>query len=210
MKIVVENISVVRGEDLIFSNLSFAVSAGEALVIRGSNGVGKSTLLRALAGLLPFEVGSAEIEGLGEEFGEARLAELCHYLGPENAMKPSMTVEENLVFWQQFSGQPHLDIDEAIEMVGLGGLGTVPFAHLSTGQSRRIAIARLLVSYRPIWLLDEPTSGLDVASETQFAALMEAHLEDQGIIIAATHIPLGLKRMEELVFKESAVLGAGE
>lgn len=199
MKIVAENLSVVRGEDLIFSGLSFAVSTGEALVVSGPNGAGKSSLLRAVAGLLPLEAGTLEIADRPSEFGEAKLPELCHYLGPGNAMKPSMNVEENLQFWRDFDGQAHLEIDEALEMVGLDGLGPVPFAHLSTGQRRRIGIARLLVSYRPVWLLDEPTSGLDAASEAQFAALMQAHLEDDGIIVAATHIPLGLANARSLV-----------
>lgn len=200
MKIIADQLSVVRGEDLIFSALSFGVSAGEALIIRGPNGAGKSTLLRAICGLLPLHSGTLRHEDPAGEFGEANLAELCHYLGHDNAMKPAMTVGENLRFWQKFAGQPHLDVDEALEMVGLDGLDPVPFSHLSTGQRRRIAIARLLVSYRPIWLLDEPTSGLDAASEAQFSALMQAHLEDEGIIIAATHVPLGLKNAREFIF----------
>lgn len=199
MKIVAENLSVVRGEDLIFSGLGFSVGTSEALIVSGPNGAGKSTLLRAIAGLLPLEAGTLNLENKSAEFGEAKLPELCHYLGPGNAMKPALNVEENLSFWQEFDGQPHLEIDEALEMVGLEGLGPVPFAHLSTGQRRRIGIARLLVSYRPVWLLDEPTSGPDAASEAQFSALMQAHLEDDGMIIAATHMPLGLENTRSLV-----------
>ncbi len=200
MKVIADNLSVERGEDLIFEGLSFEVSSGEALIIRGPNGAGKSTLLRAIAGLLPLLTGELRIENKDKEFGDARLPELCHYLGPNNAMKLSMSVEQNLSFWQDFAGQAHLGIDEALEMVGLSGLGPVPFAHLSTGQRRRIGIARLLVSYRPIWLLDEPTSGLDGASEAQFAELMEVHRQDGGLIIAATHISLGLNNIKEFVF----------
>lgn len=201
MMVTADNLSVVRGEDLIFSDLSFTVSSGEALVVRGPNGAGKSTLLRAVAGLLPLEGGALTFEDPSGEFGEADLPQLCHYLGHENAMKPSMSVEENLRFWQEFAGQPHLEVDESLEMVGLRGLGPVPFSHLSTGQRRRTAIARLLVSYRPLWLLDEPTAGLDSASEAQFTALMKAHLEDDGLIIAATHVPLGLKGAKEFVLQ---------
>ncbi len=115
-----------------------------------------------------------------------------------------MSVAENLRFWQDFAGQPHLDVDEALDMVVLDGLQSVPFAHLSTGQRRRIGIARLLVSYRPIWILDEPTSGLDAASEKQFADLMKVHLEDGGLIIAATHIPLGLETAPVLVLGDDS------
>lgn len=170
-------------------DLSFEAQTGEALLIRGENGSGKSTLLRALAGLLPLDAGTIFLSS-NEEFGETELPQLCHYLGHENAMKPAMSVGENLSFWQDFAGQPHLDIDEALDMVGLTGLDFVPFAHLSTGQRRRASIARLLVSWRPVWLLDEPTSGLDAQSAQQFVDLMQAHLEDDGIIIAATHLPL--------------------
>lgn len=201
MKLQINNLSVNRGDELIVSALSFAVANGEALVVRGANGVGKSTLLRALAGLLSIESGSIEIVAPEAEFADQSVADLCHYLGGDNAMKPALSVEENLQFWQDFCGRPHLDVDEALDMVGLDGLQAVPFAHLSTGQRRRIAIARLLVSYRPIWILDEPTSGLDAASEQQFSALMQAHLEDDGLIIAATHIPLGLAAARELLLE---------
>ena len=200
MKLIGNELSVERGEDLIFSDLSFGVSSGEALIVRGPNGAGKSTLLRAVAGLLPLLSGSLTVEDKDNEFGGAELPQLCHYLGHDNAMKAAMSVGENLKFWQEFAGQPHLDIEEALDMVGLSGLDAVPFAHLSTGQRRRIGIARLLVSYRPVWLLDEPTSGLDSPSQAQFEALMKAHLEDDGIIIAATHIPLEIGAFKELVF----------
>ena len=201
MKLQINNLSVRRGDELIVSDLTFTVATGEALVVQGANGVGKSTLLRALAGLLSHDGGSVEVADPDPEFSGMTVGELCHYLGGDNAMKPALSVEENLLFWQEFCGQPHLDVDEALDMVGLDGLQTVPFAHLSTGQRRRIAIARLLVSYRPIWILDEPTSGLDAASEKQFSALMQAHLEDDGLIIAATHIPLGLESARDLLLE---------
>lgn len=113
-------------------------------------------------------------------------------------MKTALSVEENLTFWRDFCGEPHLGVGEALEMVGLPGIGHLPFGYLSTGQRRRASIARLLVSWRPVWLLDEPTAGLDAASEKQFSALMAAHLEDGGIVVAATHVPLGLEGVGEL------------
>ena len=192
MKLQIENLGVKRGEEMILSALNIVVSGGQALIVRGANGAGKSTLLRAIAGLLPHESGRVVLENADPEFAGATVPELCHYLGGDNAMKSAMSVAENLEFWQQFSGQPHLDIDVALDMVGLDGLQSVPFGHLSTGQRRRIGIARLLVSYRPIWILDEPVSGLDAASEEQFSDLMKVHLEDGGLIVAATHVPLGL------------------
>jgi heme exporter protein A len=113
-------------------------------------------------------------------------------------MKTVMTVEENLAFWRDFLGPGRRGLDEALEMVGLEAIGHLPFGYLSTGQRRRAALARLLVSDRPVWLLDEPTSGLDAASITRFSGIMRRHLEDGGIIVAATHVPLGLESAAEL------------
>jgi len=190
-----ENLAAERGGELVFSDISFSLRAGDGLVVTGPNGVGKSTLLRAVGGLLPLVAGRLHFEG-DVESPEAGAA--CHYVGHQNAMKTALTVEENLRFWRDFSGSPHLEIAESLEMVRLGDIGHLPFGYLSTGQRRRAAIARLLVSYRPVWLLDEPTAGLDRASEAQFAELMRAHLDDGGMILAATHHPLGLEEAKEL------------
>ena len=208
MKLKIDKLAVMRGEELVLSDVSFSISGGEAVLVQGANGSGKSTLLRAIAGLLPNQSGSISIVDREAEFGTHPLGELCHYLGIENSMKPALSVQENLAFWQEFCGQPHLDVDAALDMVGLDGLQSLQFAHLSTGQRRRAAIARLLVSYRPIWILDEPTSGLDRASEEQFAALMGVHLEDGGLIVAATHMPLGLKNMRVVTLARGGVEGA--
>jgi len=190
-----ENLAAERGGELVFSDISFSLREGAGLVVTGPNGAGKSTLLRAVAGLLPLTGGRVRFEG-DSEFTEAGGA--CHYLGHQNAMKTALTVEENLRFWQDFSGSAHLTVAESLEMVGLGDIGHLPYGYLSTGQRRRAAIAKLLVSYRPVWLLDEPTAGLDKASEAQFADLMRAHLDDGGMIMAATHHPLGLEDAAEL------------
>ena len=192
MKLIVEDLAVARGEMLVLDGVSFTLSPGEALIVTGENGAGKSTLLAALAGLLPAERGRIVAEGLPAAFDGHDVARLCHLLGGGNAMKDAMSVAENLAFWRGLDGEPHLEVDEALDMVGLGHLEDVPFAHLSTGQRRRIGVARLLVSFRPIWLLDEPTSGLDAGSAAQFAELMRAHLAEDGLIVAATHVPLGL------------------
>lgn len=195
MRIVARNLSGERGGEHVFGPLDFAIAAGGALVVTGENGSGKSTLLRVVAGLLPPTAGDVALEGAGEE----TLASSAHYLGHQNAMKTALSVEENLKFWRDFEGEPHLEIDEALEMVGLPDIGHLPFGYLSTGQKRRASIARLLVSYRPVWLLDEPTAGLDARSERQFAGLMAAHLEDGGLIMAATHVPLGIAGAREMV-----------
>src|SRR5690606_30582420 len=140
-----------------------SLGEGGGLVVTGPNGSGKSTLLRIVAGLLPPAAGLIRLEDAPAGF--EGVAAACHYLGHANAMKTALTVDENLRFWRGFSGEPHLEVEEAREMVGLPETGHLPYGYLSTGQRRRVSIARLLVSYRPVWLLDEPTAGLDKASE---------------------------------------------
>jgi heme exporter protein A len=196
MRLIADNLATERGGEPVFSGVSFDLGAGEGLVVTGPNGSGKSTLLRVVAGLLPATEGAVRLEGGSEEWPEPQAA--CHYLGHQNAMKTALSVEENLRFWREFCGAPHMEIDEALDLVGLPQVAGLPFGYLSTGQKRRISIAKLLVSYRPVWLLDEPTAGLDRASEKQFAALMAAHMEDGGIVVAATHIPLGLEGVKDL------------
>ncbi|MBO6539935.1 MAG: heme ABC exporter ATP-binding protein CcmA [Rhizobiaceae bacterium] len=196
MRLVAQALAGERGGEPVFSGVSFSLGEGDALTVTGPNGSGKSTLLRVVAGLLPAAAGTITFEGGGEEWPTPRSA--AHFLGHQNGMKTALTVDENLRFWREFKGEPHLESQEALEMMGLGEIGHLPFGYLSTGQKRRVAIARLLVSYRPIWLLDEPTAGLDAASEAQFAELMQAHLEDGGMIMAATHLPLGLTAATEL------------
>ena len=200
MRLVAEGLSAKRGEDLIFQDIRFEIASGEALVVKGANGSGKSTLLRVLAGLLPAESGTAKL--LAAPHPVERLGEASHYLGHRNAMKRELTVEENLSFWQacfgDFAGGAGMPVMEAVEAVGLGGIAHLPFGYLSAGQQRRMAMAKLLVSWRPVWILDEPTAALDAAAETMFAGLVTAHLARGGIAIAATHQPLGLEGAKEL------------
>lgn len=196
MRLVADNLAGERGGEPVFSGIGFSLGRGEALIVTGPNGSGKSTLLRVVAGLLPAAAGTVGLEGGGEDF--PTVASACHYLGHRHAMKTALAVAENLAFWQGFFDDAGLAIPEALEQVGLGAIGHLPFGYLSAGQKRRAAIARLLVSRRPVWLLDEPTAGLDKASDERFAGLMKAHLESGGIIVAATHLPLGLDRAQEL------------
>ncbi|TIL71741.1 MAG: heme ABC exporter ATP-binding protein CcmA [Mesorhizobium sp.] len=201
MRLIAENLGGERGGEAVFSGINFALSKGQALIVTGPNGAGKSTLLRIVAGLLPVAAGRLLVEGGGEDFPS--VASACHYLGHQNAMKTALSVAENLRFWRDFSGADFLSAEEALAMVGLDGIGHLPFGYLSTGQRRRAAIAKLLVSRRPLWLLDEPTAGLDKASEERFGRLMREHLDEGGIIIAATHLPLGLEGAQELRMGET-------
>jgi heme exporter protein A len=201
MRLIAENLGGERGGEAVFSGINFALGKGQALIVTGPNGAGKSTLLRIVAGLLPVAAGRLLVEGGGEDFPS--VASACHYLGHQNAMKTALSVAENLRFWRDFSGADFLSAEEALETVGLDGIGHLPFGYLSTGQRRRAAIAKLLVSRRPLWLLDEPTAGLDKASEERFGGLMREHLDEGGIIIAATHLPLGLEGAQELRMGET-------
>lgn len=200
MHLTAENLGVRRGEDFIFMNISFKLSDGEALVLTGRNGSGKSTLLRTVAGLLRPERGQVKIAGEGIE-AEMRPSEACHYLGHRNAMKTELTVSENLRFWKDFLGDFHgaagVAIDEAAESVGLAGITHLPFGYLSAGQQRRFAMAKLLVAWRPVWILDEPTAALDRAADDMFTDLVKGHLAKGGIVLAATHQPLGLEKAQE-------------
>jgi heme exporter protein A len=200
MRLVCERLEARRGERWIFGGLSFDIEAGNALVITGANGSGKSTLLKLIAGFLPAAGGTIRLEG-GDP--EKRLAEQCHYLAHANGLKPQLSVLENLSFWHGFLG-PGIDPAEALGEVGLGALGDIPAGYLSAGQKRRVAIARLLVSRRQIWLLDEPTAALDSVAEEQFAALVNRHLVSGGMAIAATHQPLGLRNASSLDMRDYA------
>jgi heme exporter protein A len=179
----------VRGGREVFSGLDFVTASGEALAVVGANGAGKTSLLRLIAGLLHPADGEIALEG-GE--AELTLAEQAHYLGHRDALKPALSVIENLAFWRDFLGGEAGDAAQRLARVGLGHAAHLPAAFLSAGQRRRLSMARLLCVKRPIWLLDEPTSALDAAGQALFAGLMREHLEGGGIIIAATHTPLGI------------------
>jgi len=173
--------------------LDFEACSGEVLAVTGPNGSGKTSLLRMIAGLLTMAGGSIGLEG-GET--ELTLPEQAHYLGHRDALKPALSVMENLSFWRDFLGGEAFDARQSLAAVGLDHAAQLPAAYLSAGQRRRLSLARLLAARRPVWLLDEPTSALDAAGQTMFAALMGDHLSRGGLIIAATHAPLGLATRE--------------
>ncbi|WP_377297328.1 heme ABC exporter ATP-binding protein CcmA [Rhizobium sp. SGZ-381] len=204
MRLIAETLAARRGEDLIFSNISFALGSGEAMVLTGRNGAGKSTLLRVVAGLIRPAKGRVDWVGSGAGALQPP-GEVSHYLGHRNAMKPELTVAENLGFWRDFlgdmTGGAGLSVEEAADRVELPALLDLPFGYLSAGQQRRMAFAKLLVAHRPVWLLDEPTAALDAAAEALFARLIRAHLTAGGLVIAATHQPLDFEATQRLEMK---------
>jgi len=194
LRLEAEDLACNRGERRIFSGVAFALRSGDALVVRGRNGAGKSTLLDLLAGRLHPAAGTLRLL----DAGDRTLPECLHYVGHRDALKAALTARENLDFARGFLGSPALTSGEALEAVGLAHAGGLPVAYLSAGQRRRIALARLLVAHRPLWLLDEPTSALDAASQETLLRLMEEHRGRGGIIIATTHAPLALGGAKEI------------
>jgi heme exporter protein A len=196
MQLVGSDLACVRGGRAVFAGLNFAVSGGQALLIRGPNGAGKSSLLRLCAGLVGISGGTLTLAGADPEL---TIGEQAHYLGHQDALKPALTVAENLAFWARYlgGGTPRAE-GTALASVGLDRIAHLPAAYLSAGQRRRLSLARLIAVQRPIWLLDEPTSALDADAQATLAGLMQRHLAGGGFILAATHGPIGVDGAQEL------------
>ncbi len=193
------DLGCVRGGRRVFSGVNFAVESSKSMVLTGANGAGKSSLLRLIAGLIRPQEGAVALSGGDDELS---VGEQAHYVGHLDPLKPALTVTENLTFWVRFlnGGAPpgHISAASGLDAVGLGELGHLPAGYLSAGQRRRLSLARMLAVPRPIWLLDEPTTALDAASQERLGRVMRAHLGGGGIILAATHGPLGLEDAKEL------------
>jgi heme exporter protein A len=200
VRLSVDNLACRRSGRRIFANLSFALGPGDALAVTGRNGAGKSSLLAILSGRLRPDAGRIDVA----DVGEASLPECLHAVGHRDGLKSSLTAGENLLFAQRLLGAPRLSPHDALERLGLGHAHDLPVAYLSAGQRRRVALARLLVCARPLWLLDEPTAALDTASQAVLAELMADHRDGGGLVIAATHQALGLADAAELRIEAAA------
>ena len=219
LALVAQHLTIGRGGRVIGEHLDFRVEAGSGLLLTGPNGAGKTTLLRTIAGFLRPLAGVVRIDGLG---ADSEPGEAIHAVGHHNGLRAALTVRENLAFWGRFfadggdtgvrpggsdpmDGADDLDnrVDNALDAFNLFDLEDIPAGALSAGQKRRLGLARLLVSPRPIWLLDEPNVSLDVASRALFAGVVDARIAGGGIVLAATHLPLGSKVSRELHLGQS-------
>jgi heme exporter protein A len=199
MELRVSDLAVARGGVPVLEGVNFVLAEGRALILRGPNGIGKTTLLRAIAGLQP---------ALAGEVGLDR--EAMVYAGHADGIKPTLSVQENLTFWAAVFGTE--DITPALEGFALGPLAARPAGALSAGQKRRLGLARLLVTGRPVWILDEPTVSLDTEAVGLFGAAVRAHLAGGGMALMATHIDLGLAEadlLEVAPFKAKAPIDGG-
>lgn len=177
-----EGVACVRGGQRLFEDISFALGAGDALIVSGPNGVGKSSLIRVAAGLLA--------PAQGRVIGAARRA----LLAEAHALDPELPLAAALRFWAMIDAVPGPDaaVAAALDQVALSHVASVPVRLLSTGQRRRAALAPMIAAQAPVWLLDEPASGLDTASVDRLAAIVAAHRDGGGAVIIATHQPIAL------------------
>jgi heme exporter protein A len=199
VQLIAENLTLERGGRAVVDGLSFRLSSGEALLLTGPNGSGKTTLLRALAGFLAPASGTIH---LGDAPPERERAELCHFVGHLDGLKNHLTVAENLAFWRDYldedSTAARRSLQAALDRFDLAPLADIPAGYLSAGQRRRLALARLGVAERPVWLLDEPTVSLDAASVALLLKAIAGHVASGGLAAIATHVPMALERAREI------------
>jgi heme exporter protein A len=186
MELKANGLTCERGGRIVFRGLSLALRTGQLMQLTGPNGSGKSSLLRLVAGLNEAQSGDISLTGGAKDLS---IGQQAHYIAHQEPVKAALSVHENLAFWRDFLGGG--DVEEALEAFDLARLSSYPAGLLSAGQKRRLALARLVLVPRVLWLLDEPTVGLDTASLARLVGVMARQIEKGGMIIAATHVPLG-------------------
>jgi heme exporter protein A len=186
MELHAKDLNCERGGRTVFRGVSLSLKPHQLMQLTGPNGSGKSSLLRLIAGLNEAQTGTITLSGGDPDLS---IGQQAHYIAHQEAVKTALSVHENLAFWRDFMGGG--DVDEALEAFDLTRLSSYPAGLLSAGQKRRLALARLVLVPRALWLLDEPTVGLDIASLERLVKVMDAQLARGGMIIAATHVPLG-------------------
>lgn len=201
MTLEARDLACIRGERRLFRGLGFTVETGEALVIEGPNGTGKSSLLRLLAGFLAPAGGRVLWDGEDIAGTPGAHRERVAWIGHLDALKPALSVTENLRFWRAAldgARKQHQSVRRAVDRLGLGHVADLPARYLSAGQRRRLALARLVLAHRPLWLLDEPTTALDSEGVAAFRVLLETHLDHGGTAVIASHLDLGLTGISRL------------
>ena len=204
MELMAENVTCRRGGRTVLSALSFEAKAGKPLILRGPNGAGKSTLLRLLAGLLPLTGGEVRFGDVSLRKDRATFQEQVAYAGHLDAVKPALTVHQNLSLWAALFDGDGSGTERALAHFGLDRIAERPAVQCSAGQKRRLGLARLMVVDRPVWLLDEPTVSLDADAAQKLAALVRAHCDAGHLALIATHIDLGLADAEVLQLEAEA------
>jgi len=207
MELILDDLACRRGGRTVFAGLSFTVPAGTAALLRGPNGAGKSSLLRVIAGLLPPAAGEVRLGDILLSRDPAAMQEAVAFAGHLDAVKPALTVAENLALWAGILGAGRERAGAALERFGLARMADRPAGQCSAGQRRRLGLARLLVTERPLWLLDEPTVSLDAGSTALVAGLVREHAARGGIALIATHIDLGLGTVPVLEMAETTRTG---
>jgi heme exporter protein A len=199
-RLTVENLALARGERQLFEGLGFSLGRGEAAALTGANGAGKTSLLRAIAGLLRPEAGRVHFEDAagGEIEADLARAQGLHLLGHHDGLKSTRTAGEELRFWTRWLGGDAASLAQAIDGLQLDALLQLDVRKLSAGQRRRLALARLIAAPRPLWLLDEPMAPLDIERRALFGGLMQAHLDGGGMILAAVHdaLPIPVRELK--------------
>jgi len=195
----VMNLSCVREQRLLFTDISFALNPGNALFIEGPNGSGKSSLLRLLAGLATPYCGDIFWQGQSLQENNIGFQEQIHYIGHSNGIKLGLTVNENLQLIAKLNNSTSINYDEVLKQLQLSDRGYTLAKNLSAGQRRRLALARLFLFPKQLWLLDEPLTALDVATQAIFLMQLEVHLQQGGMVIASSHQPIAINRATQIL-----------